>query len=111
RALALIVTWWSVFTSATAFAWNAVSMTIIRFLFGMAEAGAFPIATRSLSHWMLPPSASELKKPDPRRGKVWPVERSERGSQQGCVSLRRGAVSQRGIHARADRSNNLRGTR
>jgi sugar phosphate permease len=54
RALALIVTWWSIFTSATAFAWSAASMTIIRFLFGMGEAGAFPIATRSLSRWMLP---------------------------------------------------------
>src|SRR5438552_13621136 len=54
RALALIVTWWSLFTSATAGAWNAVSMTAIRFLFGMGEAGAFPIATRSLSRWMLP---------------------------------------------------------
>src|SRR5207245_5128023 len=41
RALALIVAWWSLFTSATAFAWNAVSMTAIRFLFGMGEAGAF----------------------------------------------------------------------
>jgi hypothetical protein len=26
----------------------------VRFLFGMGEAGAFPIATRSLSRWMLP---------------------------------------------------------
>jgi len=54
RALAIIVTWWSLFTSATALAWNAVSMIVIRFLFGMGEAGAFPIATRSLSRWMLP---------------------------------------------------------
>ena len=29
-------------------------MMVIRFLFGMGEAGAFPIATRSLSRWMLP---------------------------------------------------------
>jgi sugar phosphate permease len=29
-------------------------MIAIRFLFGMGEAGAFPIATRSLSRWMLP---------------------------------------------------------
>src|SRR5580698_4903661 len=29
-------------------------MALIRFLFGMGEAGAFPIATRSLSRWMLP---------------------------------------------------------
>jgi MFS family permease len=54
RALALIVTWWSVFTSATVLAWNAASMIAVRFLFGVGEAGAFPIATRSLSRWMLP---------------------------------------------------------
>lgn len=54
RALALIVTWWSLFTSATALAWNAASMAVFRFLFGVGEAGAFPIATRSLSRWMLP---------------------------------------------------------
>ncbi len=29
-------------------------MMAIRFLFGIGEAGAFPIATRSLSRWMLP---------------------------------------------------------
>ena len=54
RALTLIVMWWSVFTSATTLAWNAISMASVRFLFGMGEAGAFPIATRSLSRWMLP---------------------------------------------------------
>jgi sugar phosphate permease len=54
RALTLIVTWWSLFTSATAVAWNAVSMIAVRSLFGIGEAGAFPIATRSLSRWMLP---------------------------------------------------------
>src|SRR6202047_934065 len=54
RALAWVVVWWSIFTSLTAFAWNAASMGVFRFLFGMGEAGAFPIATRSLSSWMLP---------------------------------------------------------
>jgi sugar phosphate permease len=54
RALTLIVAWWSVFTSATALAWSARSMILCRFLFGMGEAGAFPIATRSLSRWMSP---------------------------------------------------------
>jgi len=54
RALALIVTWWSAFTSATALARGAVSMIVCRFCFGIGEAGAFPIATRSLSRWMLP---------------------------------------------------------
>lgn len=54
RALAGIVVWWSAFTCATAFSWNFTSMAVIRFLFGAGEAGAFPIATRSLSRWMLP---------------------------------------------------------
>src|SRR5713101_6610804 len=54
RALALIVTWWSIFTSATALAWSATSMAAFRFFFGVGEAGAFPIATRSLSRWILP---------------------------------------------------------
>jgi MFS transporter, ACS family, glucarate transporter len=54
RALSLIVCWWSFFTCATAFCWNAASMLVTRFLFGVGEAGAFPIATRSLSRWMLP---------------------------------------------------------
>jgi MFS transporter, ACS family, glucarate transporter len=54
RAMTIIVTWWSLFTCATVLAWSAASMALIRFLFGMGEAGSFPIATRSLSCWMLP---------------------------------------------------------
>lgn len=54
KALTLIVSWWSIFTSATGLAWNASSMVAVRFLFGVGESGAFPIATRSLSRWMLP---------------------------------------------------------
>jgi sugar phosphate permease len=54
RTMSAIVFWWSVFTSATTLAWNAASMSVVRFLFGMGEAGAFPIATRSLSRWVLP---------------------------------------------------------
>jgi sugar phosphate permease len=54
RAMTLIVSWWSLFTCFTVFAWSAGSMALIRFLFGLGEAGAFPIATRSLTRWMLP---------------------------------------------------------
>lgn len=54
RALTAIVIWWSVFTSLTASAWGEFSMRAFRFLFGVGEAGAFPIATRSLSRWILP---------------------------------------------------------
>jgi sugar phosphate permease len=54
RALTGVVVWWSAFTALTAMTWSAGSMIVCRFLFGMGEAGAFPIATRSLSRWMLP---------------------------------------------------------
>jgi sugar phosphate permease len=54
RALTLVVTWWSAFTCLTAVAWSAVSMLTIQVFFGLGEAGAFPIATRSLSRWMRP---------------------------------------------------------
>jgi MFS family permease len=54
KALTLIVGWWSAFTALTGLAWNASVMWATQFLFGMGEASAFPIATRSLSRWMLP---------------------------------------------------------
>jgi len=54
RALTVIVIWWSAFTSLTAASWGEFSMRAFRFLFGVGEAGAFPIATRSLSRWILP---------------------------------------------------------
>src|SRR5580698_844067 len=38
RALAIIVTWWSVFTSLTTLAWSAASMVEVRFIFGVGEA-------------------------------------------------------------------------
>jgi len=52
RVLATMVVWWSAFTAATALAWNAWSMAGFRLLFGLGEAGAFPTATRALSHWL-----------------------------------------------------------
>lgn len=54
KALTMIVTWWSAFTALTAMTFSATSMIVCRFLFGIGESGAFPIATRSLSNWMLP---------------------------------------------------------
>ncbi len=51
RVLTRIVIWWSTFTIATAAAFNYASMLVIRFLFGMGEAGAFPNASRTISRW------------------------------------------------------------
>ncbi|WP_363181974.1 MFS transporter [Sphingomonas quercus] len=53
-AMTCVVIWWSVFTALTSLTWSAMSMGVCLFLIGMGEAGAFPIANRALSRWMLP---------------------------------------------------------
>jgi sugar phosphate permease len=52
KVLATIVFLWSIFTGLTAVAWSLVTLSIVRFFFGMSEAGAFPNATRAFSHWL-----------------------------------------------------------
>jgi len=52
RVLAWIVGFWSIFTTLTAAAFNALSLLLIRFFFGIGEAGAFPGATRALQDWV-----------------------------------------------------------
>jgi sugar phosphate permease len=49
--LATIVAYWSVMTAATAAATGALSFVVLRFLFGVGEAGAFPGATRAMQLW------------------------------------------------------------
>lgn len=51
RLLTRIVAWWSAFTIATAAAFNYASLLLVRFLFGMGEAGAFPNVSRTFSRW------------------------------------------------------------
>jgi sugar phosphate permease len=46
-----IVTYWSAMTAATAAATSALSFIVVRFLFGIGEAGAFPVATRAMQLW------------------------------------------------------------
>ena len=52
RVLTRIVLWWSFFTAATGWAWNAASLIVTRALFGAGEAGCFPNLTRVLSIWL-----------------------------------------------------------
>ncbi len=52
KALTWVVLAWSSFTSMTGAAWNATSLLVIRFLFGIGEAGAFPGATRAFYNWV-----------------------------------------------------------
>ena len=49
--LATIVILWSLFTGLTGLAWGVGSLVLIRFLFGAAEAGAFPCCARVVYLW------------------------------------------------------------
>ena len=51
RVLGAIVAYWSVMTALTAKGASLLSFWIIRFLFGVGEAGAFPTATRAMQLW------------------------------------------------------------
>jgi sugar phosphate permease len=47
-----IVLWWSLFTALTGVTMGLVSLILVRFLFGMGEAGALPTMSGVLSRWM-----------------------------------------------------------
>ena len=51
KVLTRIVLWWSAFTMLTGAAWNFASLLVMRFLFGVGEAGAFPNISKSFSNW------------------------------------------------------------
>ena len=52
KALTIVVSVWSVFTALTGAACNALQMLILRFLFGVGEAGAFPGAAQAFFRWL-----------------------------------------------------------
>lgn len=52
RALTVVVIVWSVFTALTGAVHTAVMLLVVRFLFGVGEAGAYPGATRALYGWL-----------------------------------------------------------
>lgn len=52
RVIARIVLWWSAFTVFTAGAFSYSAMLVIRFLFGVGEAGAWPSVARVFSRWI-----------------------------------------------------------
>ena len=54
-----IVFWWSLFTCLTGLATGLVTLIIVRFLFGMGEAGALPTMSGVLSRWL---PANELSR-------------------------------------------------
>jgi len=52
KALTIVVAVWSCFTALTGAARNALQMLILRFLFGVGEAGAFPGAAQAFFRWL-----------------------------------------------------------
>ena len=52
--LASIVALWSVFTALTGASGGLMSLLVVRFLFGAAEAGAFPSSARVFHNWLPP---------------------------------------------------------
>ena len=52
RVLTRVVLWWSLFTAATGWVWNATSLVVTRALFGAGEAGCFPNLTRIFTTWL-----------------------------------------------------------
>jgi MFS transporter, ACS family, glucarate transporter len=52
--LAAIVLLWSLFTGLTGLMYGSIALIMTRFLFGMAEAGAYPGASRAFYAWLPP---------------------------------------------------------
>jgi MFS family permease len=50
--LTRIVLWWSAMTAATGLASGFLSLVVLRFLFGLGEAGAFPATARAYARWL-----------------------------------------------------------
>jgi sugar phosphate permease len=50
--LSTAIAWWSIFTAGTGAAFSASSLAVMRGLFGMGEAAAWPAASRSLVRWL-----------------------------------------------------------
>src|SRR5262249_45715312 len=51
QGLAIVVLFWSCMAMATALATGFVSMLVIRSVFGLGEASAWPAATRAMQYW------------------------------------------------------------
>ena len=69
KILAGIVLWWSAFTVFTGLAGGLVSLLVIRFMFGIGEAGSSPCSTGVISRWF---EKGEVGK---AQGYVWAASR------------------------------------
>lgn len=67
--LTFIVVWWSVFTGMTGAAGGFISLVLIRFMFGIGEAGAYPNMTSSIGKWF------PRKETGKAQGYIWAASR------------------------------------
>jgi MFS transporter, ACS family, glucarate transporter len=51
KVLTRVVLWWSLFTVLTGSVTGFIPLLIVRFLFGVGEAGAYPNASIAIAHW------------------------------------------------------------
>lgn len=52
KVLTAVVGLWSIFTALTGAAYNFITLVIVRFLFGVGEAGAFPSMASAVFNWI-----------------------------------------------------------
>ena len=69
KVLTQIVLWWSLFTAFTGLAGGLASLIIIRFMFGVGEAGSSPCSTGVISRWF------EKHEVGKAQGYVWAASR------------------------------------
>ena len=69
KILSMIVLWWSLFTAFTGMAAGLASLLVIRFMFGIGEAGSSPCSTGVISRWF------EKHEVGKAQGYVWAASR------------------------------------
>jgi MFS family permease len=69
KTILRIVVWWSAFTALTGLAWSLPVLLIVRFLFGVGEAGAYPNMSGSIGRWFPPTERARAQ------GFVWGASR------------------------------------
>ncbi|WP_194775364.1 MFS transporter [Pararhodonellum marinum] len=52
KILTMVVSLWSIFTALTGAVTQFVSLMVVRFLFGVGEAGAYPGMAKAIYHWI-----------------------------------------------------------
>lgn len=52
KILTTVVSLWSIFTALTGAVSNFISLVLVRFLFGVGEAGAYPGMAKAVYHWI-----------------------------------------------------------